>query len=275
VLDVVRTWFLVDVFVLAAAGVQCYVLSARTDRWFAWTVAPALSAAVLGAGYFGSMVMVVEARRATRWVDARVVLVSTFVFSTLTLLVTLLHLDKFHLDHGTATGRLAAVAWLVVYGFVPPFVLWLLVRQRRAPGGEPPRTGTPLRPWAIATLGVEGSALLVVGAVLFVRGKDADFWAWRLSDLTAQAISAWVLALGVMLLLCAWEREVSRARPALHSVATAAVLWVLAMVRFHDTVRWHLAGAVTVAVPVLLLATIVAALAPAARGERAAQPVGR
>src|SRR5688500_10178318 len=109
VLEATRRWFLVDVFVLAAAGVQCFVLAEDTDRWFAWTVMPPVSAAVLGAGYFGSIAMVVAAGRARRWVDARVVLVSTFVFAALTLVVTVRHLDRFHLDEGDAPARLAAV----------------------------------------------------------------------------------------------------------------------------------------------------------------------
>lgn len=127
-----RRWFEIDVVVLAVAGVQTFVLATTTDRWVAWTVSPPLSAAVLGAGYLASIVMVVEARNARRWVDARVVLVSTFVFTALTLAVTLLHLDRFHLDAGGAAARAAAVVWLLVYAAVPPFVLWLLVRERRA-----------------------------------------------------------------------------------------------------------------------------------------------
>jgi len=260
VLDVTRTWFAVDVVVLAAAGVQCFVLATATDRWFAWTVAPPLSAAVLGAGYFGSIVMVVEARRARRWVDARVVLVSTFVFASLTLVVTLLHLDRFHLDDGGVTARLAAVAWLLVYVGVPPFVLWLVLRQRTAPGAEPEREPPwlfrPARPFLLG----EGGLLLALGVVLFARGRQAAFWPWTLSDLTARAIAAWVMALGAMLLLCTWEREVSRARPALHSVMAATLLALLALLRFRDSVRWDLAGTVMVGALVALLATVAAAL---------------
>jgi hypothetical protein len=262
-LDATRWWFFVDVFVLAAAGVQTFVLAEDTDRWFAWTVAPPVSAAVIGAGYFGSIVMVVEARRATRWVDARIVLVSTFLFATLTLAVTLLHLDRFHLDKGGAAARSAAVAWLFVYAVVPPLVLGLVVWQRRTPGRAAPRDGPHLLPPARACLAAEAAALLVVGVVLFGRGRRAEFWPWPLTDLTARAIAAWVLALGAMLALCAWDGEVSRARPSLHTVAAAAVLAIVALVRFHGSVRWELAGAATVAALGALVLTAVGALATA------------
>jgi hypothetical protein len=268
VLPATRRWFLIDVVVLAAAGVQCFVLAGDTDRWFAWTVAPPLSAAVLGAGYFGSIAMVVAASRATRWVDARVVLVSTFVFSALTLVVTLLHLDRFHLDHGDPPARMAAVAWLVVYAVVPPLVLWLVARQQRAPGNEPvragPRVPAPLR----GCLVVEAGALLGLGALLWGRGGNARFWPWPLSDLTAQAIAAWLLALGFLLLLCVAEREVARARAALLAVALAATLWVVALVRYHDSVRWRPGGIVAVVAAALLVLTVVGALAPTRRRGR-------
>ena len=260
VLALVRHWFAVDVFVLAAAGIQCFILARSTDRWFAWTVSPPISAAVLGAGYFGSIVMVFEARRARRWVDARVVLLSTLLFASLTLAVTLLHFEKFHFDTGPTSARIAAVAWLAVYVVVPPFVLFLVVQQQRTRGGEPERDGTLLPRPARALLLVEGCLLVALGVVLFGGAERAEFWPWRLTDLTARAISAWLLALGAMLALCASEREVARTRYALHSVATAALFWVLAVLRFRGSVQWDLGGAMTVAAPVVLIATVIAAL---------------
>jgi hypothetical protein len=269
VLEVTRLWFLVDIFVLAAAGVQCFVLADETDRWFAWTVTPPVSAAVLGASYFGSIVMVVEARRASRWVDARVVLVGTFVFSTLTLIVTLRHLDRFHLDNGGAAARMAAIAWLVVYGVVPPLVLWLMVCQRRAPGTEPVR-GDPQLPaltrWCLLA---EAGALLVLGGLLWSRGSRATFWPWPLTDLTAEAIAAWLVALSVLLVLCAVEREVARTRAALRSVALAAGLWIVALVRFHDSVRWGPPGGVAVGWAAAVILTVAVALASDGRRRRA------
>ncbi|MEO8696426.1 MAG: hypothetical protein ABI658_23130, partial [Acidimicrobiales bacterium] len=199
VLLLVRGWFAVDVVVLAAAGIQCFILATSTDRWFAWTVSPPISAAVLGAGYFGSIVMVFEARRARRWVDARVVILSTLLFASLTLAVTLLHLDKFHFDTGANSARVAALAWLVVYVVVPPFVLFLVVQQQRARGVEPERDGQLLPRAARVLLLVEGCLLVVLGVVLFGGAEQAKFWPWKLTDLTARAISAWMLALGAML----------------------------------------------------------------------------
>jgi hypothetical protein len=69
-----------------------------------------------------------------------------------------------------------------------------------------------------------------------------------------------MLALGAMLALCALEREVARTRYALHSVATAAFFWILAVSRFRGSVDWGFGGAMTIAAPVVLIATVIAAL---------------
>jgi hypothetical protein len=260
VLELVRRWFAIDVVVLAAAGIQCFILATSTDRWFAWTVSPPISAAVLGAGYFGSIVMVFEARGARRWVDARVVIVSTLLFASLTLVVTLLHVDKFHFDTGDTSARAAAFAWLVVYAVVPPFVLFLVVRQHRAPGVEPPRNGPLLPKPARVLLLIEGCLLIALGGVLFGGAQRADFWPWKLTDLTARAISAWMIALGAMLALCTWEREIARTRYALHSAGAAALLWIIAVVRFRHSVQWGFGGAMTIAVPAALIVTVIASL---------------
>ena len=43
-----------------AAGVQLFVLTEHTDRYFSWTVAPALTAATLGAFYWTSLGLLVQ-----------------------------------------------------------------------------------------------------------------------------------------------------------------------------------------------------------------------
>jgi hypothetical protein len=257
--------------VLHAAAAPRPVLE-LVRRWFAWTVSPPISAAVLGAGYFGSIVMVFEARRAQRWVDARVVIVSTLLFASLTLAVTLLHLDKFHFDTGASSARVAAVAWLVVYVVVPPFVLFLVVQQQHTRGIEPQRHGTLLpRPTRVLLL-VEGCLLVALGVVMFGGAERAKFWPWKLTDLTARAIASWMLALGAMLALCVLEREVARTRSALHSVATAALFWILAVVRFRSSVHWDFGGVMTIAAPMLLIATVIAALRSGAATISARRP---
>jgi hypothetical protein len=136
-------------------------------------------------------------------------------------------------------------------------VLFLVAQQQRARGVEPARDGILLpRPARVLML-IEGCLLLVLGVVLFAGAERAKFWPWRLTDLTARAISAWLIALGAMLVLCAAEREVARTRYALHSVAAAALFWIVAVLRFRSSVEWDFAGAMTIAAPVMLIVTVI------------------
>jgi hypothetical protein len=259
-LPATRRWFAADIVILAAAGVQCFILATATDQWFAWTVSPSLSAAVLGAGYFGTIVMVAESRRAQRWADAEVVLVGTFVFSTLTLLVTFVHRYRFHFHADDAPPRAAAIAWVVVYTAVPPLVLWLVASQRQAPGFDPPVAEPKLSPAMTTALTVEAAAVAALGLTLFIRGHAVEFWPWTLTDLTARAISAWMITVGFMLWLFARVQEVARIRFAAHSILTTAALWIVAMARFRDTVRWRSSGTIAVVLLALLIGTVASAL---------------
>ena len=117
---------------VALAGFQLFVLSAKTDRWFAWTIGEPLSAATLGALYWASLVTVRFAMRERTWATARGPLLGVQAFTAMTLAATLLHLGTFHLTGGRATAVIAGWAWLVVY-VVEPFA-WaiLLLRGGRA-----------------------------------------------------------------------------------------------------------------------------------------------
>ena len=75
------------------AGLQLFVLTGQTDRFFAWTIAVALSAAFLGAGYWAAVPMTLAAWREPVWANARIAVPGVWVFTTLTLVVTIRHRD--------------------------------------------------------------------------------------------------------------------------------------------------------------------------------------
>ena len=138
-----RRMLLVASALVFIVGIQLFVLSEQTDRYFAWTVAPPLTAAFLGAAFWAAGILELLAARQRVWASARIAVPAVLLFTTLTLLATLLHLDRFHLD--TASGWV----WLAVYAAVPPVMLALFVRQLRVPGGDPPRRA-PLPRWPSA-----------------------------------------------------------------------------------------------------------------------------
>src|SRR6187402_1912413 len=181
-------WLLSGFLVLI--GFPLVVLSGETDRYFAWTIEPPLSAATLGAFYWGSVVLVASSARQHAWANARVVVPGIVVAGTFLLLATLIHLDRFHM--GRATGWI----WLVLYAVMPLGAIAMVFRETRQPGVDPPRTA-PLPIWVKVALGLQAAVLVGLGAALFVAPTDvASVWPWTLTPLMARALGAWMMALG-------------------------------------------------------------------------------
>src|SRR6058998_2663469 len=110
------------------AGLQLSFLSEQTDTYFAWTIAPPLTAAFLGAAYWAAFQVEVLATRQSSWAQARVAVPAIWLFTTLTLVVTLVHFDRFHFSSSIASAQGAAWFWLAIYASVPVAMLligWL------------------------------------------------------------------------------------------------------------------------------------------------------
>src|SRR5207249_3583692 len=128
------------------AGLQLSLLTEQTDTYFAWTIAPPLTAAFLGAAYWAAVPVELIAARETVWAKARVAVPAIWLFTTLTLVATLVHFDRFHFSSPMASAQGAAWFWLAIYAGVPVAMLLIGWLQIRAPGGDPPR-GSPAPTW--------------------------------------------------------------------------------------------------------------------------------
>lgn len=193
----VRGLLLVAAGLVLLAGVQLFLFPRRTDRWFAWTIDPPMTAVFLGASYWSAVALELTAARARRWSDARIAVPAVFVFTTLTLIVTLVHLDRFHLDAGLDPGTRAVTwAWIAVYAVVPVLMVVAVLRQRSVSTAVV--VGRRLPPPLRGLLGVEAVGLVGFGLALLVAPTKADAaWPWALTPLTARAIGAWLIGLGV------------------------------------------------------------------------------
>lgn len=90
------------------AGFQLFILTEQTNLYFAWTIQPPLTAAFLGAGYWASFLLEIFAAREKVWAKARIAVPAVFTFTTLTLVATLLHLDRFHFNSLNQFAQTAA-----------------------------------------------------------------------------------------------------------------------------------------------------------------------
>jgi len=215
-------------------GFPLFVLPAETDRFFAWTIEPPVTAAFLGAAYWGGAFLALVAARERIWARGRISVSPVVVFAVLVPIATYLHLGLFHLD--TAYGW----AWLVIYSIYPPLLAVLLARQLRTPGGDPPRTDR--LPGVVRALFLAQAAVLVPLGIALVAAPEwaGRAWPWTLTPLAGRVVGVWVLGLGVMAAHALWENDVGRVRVALFSYPVLAVLLASVVLRF--PVDWSRPG---------------------------------
>lgn len=231
-----RTWLAANGVIVLLAGMQLFVLADQTERFFAWTINPSLTAAFLGAGYFASLPLVYLSSRKPYWVQARTGVFGILIFTLVTLGVTLLHLERFHLDSAIWSARAAAWVWLVVYVAVPPLMLALIVWQLRQPGQNLAR-GTSLPGWLRSGFAAQGVVMFVYGALMLLVPNLVP-WPWTLTALTSRAVGAWLVGIGIVAAQCSWENDWGRVQVALQSYALLALLQLAALVRYAATVEW-------------------------------------
>jgi hypothetical protein len=237
------------------AGLQLFVFPERTDELFAWTIDIPLTAAFLGAGYWASVALEWLAAREGLWGNARIAVPSVFVFTSLTLVATIVHLDLFHLDSNLdLPTRMVTWAWIAIYVSVPVLLAVLFVRQIRMSGDDPPRVLSIPKAMGFV-LSIHAILLPALGAYLFVAPENAmSLWPWPLTPLTGRAVGAWVFSLGVAAAHALWENDLRRVRGAVVGYAAVGVLQGIALARFPDTVTW---GEPQAIVYVLVLASMV------------------
>lgn len=219
-------------------GIQLFILTELTDKYFAWTINPSLTAAFLGGAYWASCAIEFLSARERVWARARVAVPAVLTFTTLTLITTLLHIDKFHFTRPEFETVLAAWSWTLVYASVPLIMSMLLYQQMRLPGGDPPRLA-PLPPWLRAVLGAQAALMLGLGIALFLVPQAVlGLWPWTLTPLTARAIGAWLLGLGLAAAHADWENDWTRIRPAIISYLVLSITEFLALARYAGSFQW-------------------------------------
>jgi hypothetical protein len=221
------------------AGLQLFVLSERTEEFFAWTIDVPLTAAFLGAGYWASVAYEWIAARQPLWANARIAVPSVFTFTSLTLVATLLHLDLFHFDQSfSLITRIVTWAWIAIYMSVPVFMAATFAKQMRMPGRDPARAERMPKPIALVLL-VHAILLSAFGSWLFIAPeRSLSLWPWPLTPLTGRAVGAWLLGLGVAAAHARWENDRRRVRAAAVGYIVIGVLQGIALTRFPDSVAW-------------------------------------
>jgi len=254
------------------AGLQLTLFPTRTADWFAWTIDVPMTAVFLGAAYWSSALLEVAGARSSTWGRARLTVWTVLVFTVLTLVVTLVHLDKFHLGAADAgPARAIAGGWLAIYAVVPAAMVVGLVLQARADDARQAdvvRLPAGLR-WLLVGL---ATVLLAAGVALLVTPeRAAEAWAWPLTPLTARAIGAWLVGLGWASAHARLVDDVASVRPVGLTGAAFVVLETVALLRYGDALDrsgWQAVAYVAGLVWIAVASAWILALRAAGAGER-------
>ncbi len=107
--------------------------------------------------------------------------------------------------------------------------------------------------------------LLGLGLLLFPE-PVATFWPWTLTPLTARAIGAWLLPIGMAGVWVVFENDLGRSRILSTVYVFYAILLIGALARFREEVDWsHSSAWALAAMVALILVTGIAGRVAAAR----------
>jgi hypothetical protein len=228
-----RLWLAVEVLFGVAAVLAIGLSPAETRTNFAWPIQPVVMAATLGAFYITSAPLFLLPLFAKRWEMIRAMILPAALFSTVQLIATFLHWDKF------SVGTLPFYVWFASYLLPPPiFVAAYLWHQRQA-GSRSAAANEPIPAWLNRLLVICGS-MLTIGAILVFLFPSLliPIFPWQLTPLTARSLSGWLIAVGTIMLWISRENDQTRARlatPILILILPAVLLQIL---RFADQVNW-------------------------------------
>ena len=189
--SLLRTVTWVEVLVLIVTGGGLFFLPDLARAQWPWSIAP-FNGRFVGAVYLGSFVSAALMAFYGRWSPGRIVLPMIFIFTSIVLGVSVLHLDQFNFQ------KWQPWIWFLLYIVLPvnsAYHLWLYRERQPAEA-----SATPDR-WRIfffaltALFGVYGLALLI-----FPTASSA-FWPWPIDDFHGQMYSVTFITPAVGLFL--------------------------------------------------------------------------
>jgi hypothetical protein len=208
------------------AGLLLFVGATRTEDYFSWTIAPAQTAAFLGAAYWAAAVLFSWAAAQRGWESLRIAFFPELTVALLLLIASFTNVEKFH-------SNLFGYFWLVVYAIATPILIYLLAVREPEGGGPEPRE--PMPSWLRLALIAQGTVFTVYGVGLFIAPSSFDSaWPWALTPLTARAIASFLLGFAVAAAIAVSGNCLRRFRGAALTYAVLGAL-ELAAVALHSS----------------------------------------
>jgi hypothetical protein len=236
---------------LVAAAFLLLVLPGGTEQHFAWTIAPPITAMLLGSAYAGGIWFFAQVALQRRWHRVRHGFPAVLVFASLLAASTFLHWDRFHFGH------ISFITWVVLYITTPVLVLIAILMNAREDDGAPEVGDVTIpAPWRYV-LALVGAAATVTGLVLFaVPSLLIDSWAWEVTPLTARVVGAVLTLPGLVNIWMLWDSRWSAFRRVFQAQLVSLACIVLSiLVRFGD-LEWSRPSAWMFVVGILVSAAV-------------------
>jgi len=239
------------------------IMSLLTISWhpsdtaenFAWPIKPEVTAALLGGFYIAAASVFILALFARRWENIRVFVIASILFSSIELLSTFLHWDRF------SVGTIPFNVWFVSYLLPPPLFAFFYIWHERRVAPLPGAVDEPLPGGLRLLMAILGALLFLLGLAAFVvPAVVIPLMPWVFTPLTMRALSGWIVATGTMLLSAARENDRTRVRILSPLFVLLLPAVALEVARFSDQIDWSHPGAYGGLVVLILICVIGLAL---------------
>jgi hypothetical protein len=211
---------------LVVAFIILFFLPNDTDRFFAWTIRPAMTPLMMGAGYISGSYYFIRMVMGGKWHWFGLGLLPIAVFTWFMGLATFLHWDKFNHHH------VSFFAWLALYVITPVIVplVWLNNRSQDPKTFDATDAVVPQTVRLIT--GAVGVTIIAIALFMFLFPKTViDIWPWALTPLTCRVVAGWFALPGAVGLSFASDQRWSAWRITLQSQVLGIVLIMIGVVR--------------------------------------------
>ena len=198
ILPATRWTFLVFALILVSAVIILWGTPGRTAERWAWTIEPEMTPIFMGSVYVAGAFVFFRLFFAKEWHPYSAVLIGAVVLTSLLLITTLVHFDRFNHGDGPLPADIAFYGWVGIYALAPFWIAALYARNRHH---DPGLTGAePLVSGSVRRAAAVGGGVGLLVAALFLLWPDGiiDVWPWTLTPLTARVLGSYVATIGTL-----------------------------------------------------------------------------
>jgi hypothetical protein len=211
--------------VLVLAFLILYCFPNQSGERFAWAIKPPMMAMFIGSGYLGGAYLFLRVALGGPWHRVAPGFLPVTAFTTSMLLATVLHWDRFDLNH------FPFQLWLILYVVTPILVPALWFWNRQEDPAAPDEVDKVVPALARGAMMLSGAGFALFALIGLISPTTLiGMWVWTLTPLTARLLGGWFALLAVGGLTIGRESRWSAWKVGLMSIGSWQALVLLAAV---------------------------------------------